>query len=221
MSIKHFHKAIEYLDCNTTEKLILILIANYADENDSCFPSLKHLAHLSRKKTVKPVRDAIKKFEEKNIIRKEHRKREDGGYTSNRYYLLWGSVGKDTGVGIDKDTTLVLPVTTNTKDNTKINNKQKHFENFAESIFQKIWSFYPRKVNKKKSFEVFKKLLKDEKDQDEFVKMLESKMKEYKRFCSSEKIDIQFIPHLSTWLNNERFKDEFDIKKIDKNTWAG
>ena len=35
-------------DCdNTTTKLVLILLANYADEKNSCYPSEKHLAKLA------------------------------------------------------------------------------------------------------------------------------------------------------------------------------
>ena len=49
---------------NPTKRLILILLANYCDEKNSCFPSYKHIAKLAGLKDTKHIAGIIKEFEE-------------------------------------------------------------------------------------------------------------------------------------------------------------
>ena len=43
-------------------KLILILLANYADDQNSCYPSYKHIAKLVGLKTVKGIQKTRKEY---------------------------------------------------------------------------------------------------------------------------------------------------------------
>ena len=90
MSIECLNQAIKVEGLPPTKKLILILLANYADDQNSCYPSYKHIAKLVGLKTVKGIQKTIKEFEEMGLLRVEHRILENGSYTSNKYYLTLG-----------------------------------------------------------------------------------------------------------------------------------
>ena len=60
-------------DCqNSTNKLILIMLANYSDENDSSYPSYGHLANLCSC-TERTVMRGIESLIELKLIKKEVR----------------------------------------------------------------------------------------------------------------------------------------------------
>ena len=70
-----------------TTKLVLLLLANYADEKNSCFPSEKHLAKLVGV-SDRTIRRSLRYLIDNGFLFSEARKG-----TSNRYFLR-----VDTGV---------------------------------------------------------------------------------------------------------------------------
>jgi hypothetical protein len=70
-------------------------------------------------------------------------------------------------------------------------------DKLAESIYQE----YPRKVSKKEGIKAIKKAMKSN-----TVAFLKSKTMEYATATTGH--DKQFIPHPSTWFNEERFNDD-------------
>lgn len=98
----------------------------------------------------------------------------------------------------------------------KENNKRKRKETFSlgelELEFEKIWNEYPRKEKKviaKKSF--FKKIKTGIK-----LDVIFEGLRKYKQLWAQEKTELKFIPHLSNWLNDERWDDEC-VKKLELN----
>ena len=87
MSISCLNKAIQVKGLKPTEKLILIILANYADEKGSCYPSHQHIADIAGLKDLKHIRSIIAKFKKLGHLKVEHRFRPDGGNISNRYHL--------------------------------------------------------------------------------------------------------------------------------------
>jgi len=90
MSIECLNKAIKVDGLTPTKKLVLILLANYADENKSCYPSYSHIAKLVGLKDTKNIKRIIDELVERGLLRKENRIKEDGGNTSNKYYITIG-----------------------------------------------------------------------------------------------------------------------------------
>lgn len=85
----------------------------------------------------------------------------------------------------------------------------KNEKNEKNSIyFDSFWSGYPKKVSKPQAEKAFKKVFKDLKLNDhtavEFIEMIHADCK--KRFSDTEK---QFIPNAATYLNNDRWQDEY------------
>lgn len=70
-------------------KAVLMVLAEHADEADSCFPSQAVLAEATEQ-SVRTVRTQLAQLEEMGLIRREHRSRQggSGGRTTDRFYLL-------------------------------------------------------------------------------------------------------------------------------------
>ena len=193
MSIQALSWSIKQTVETPTTKLVLVLLANYCDENNSCYPSEKHLAKLVGV-SDRTIRRCITDLQEKNLIRIEHRLG-----TSNRYF-----------VSVD---TNVQPVRTPTSTNTKEDTKDKYDEKF-----QKFWKLYPRKVNKYATLQKFKVVLKTYKYED-----LMTATMQYAKQIKNSNTEEKFIPHATTWLSQKRFLDDINNrnKKKSVNQIAG
>lgn len=80
-----------------------------------------------------------------------------------------------------------------------------------QNDFELFWTKYPRKVNKKKAFDVFKKI--------NFKKhSLETILKAVDRWKASPLWnDPKYIPHPTSWLNGERWADELPFNQVIQN----
>ena len=198
MSIELLNKALKVQNLSPTKKLILLILANYADENGSCYPSHQHLANLCGLQTTKSIKSAIKEFESLGFLIKENRKLKNGGNTSNRYIL-----------NFDENNPKVLEeprVVSNRNYNTKEDTKEIYITNF-----ELFWTLYPRKVSKKKSLSIFKKI-----NLQEFDSIIKGV-----RNLINTNTELKYIPHPSTWLNQERWKDEVITETKTLNNLAG
>lgn len=89
------------------------------------------------------------------------------------------------------------------KENKKEKIKEKNIENSDhEKTFEKFWNLYPRKISKKKSKDLWRKL--SESDQEKALLALPEQMKQWG--------DIKYTPHPTTWLNQERWEDEIQTQ---------
>ena len=105
----------------------------------------------------------------------------------------------------------------------QVNNKRtlynnvKNDKNKYSADFEEFWTLYPKKVSKKKSYTSYKTALKTANHQ----KILQSLNNHLVIWKATE---VQFIPHASTWLNQERFNDvmqkpEEKIEPIKQNKY--
>jgi len=78
-------------DLPTTQKFVLVALADKADEAHSCFPSQATLARMTGA-TDRTVRNALTALERAGYVTRKHRHREDGTRTSDRYYLAVGVI---------------------------------------------------------------------------------------------------------------------------------
>ena len=72
-------------------------------------------------------------------------------------------------------------------------------------VFEEFWKLYPRKVSKRVAQKIWERMTKDE--QEAAFEALPVHIKYWKL----KETDLDFIPHASTWLNQERFEDELDM----------
>jgi hypothetical protein len=80
--------------------------------------------------------------------------------------------------------------------------------------FNLFWAQYPRKVGKLTAQRSWEKL-----SQENQQKALEA-IAEHRKYWVAKGTDWEFIPHASTWLNQERFEDELVIEEKKKEVLA-
>ena len=81
-------------------------------------------------------------------------------------------------------------------------NAEKRREEKSNNTFDAFWNLYPRKVGKGAAVKAHKAAMRKA-TADEILEGLRSQLP---RFASA---DPKFIPHAATWLNGERWADEF------------
>lgn len=82
MSIQAVAWAIEQKTGSPAGKVVLICLANYADENGECWPSQATIAKETEL-SERSVREWLQKLEDAGIISREHRQRQDGSRKSD------------------------------------------------------------------------------------------------------------------------------------------
>lgn len=185
---------------NSTNKLVLLMLANYSDENESSYPSYKHLAKICEcsERTVMRSIDSLISL---GLLKKQVRFNSDGKQTSNRFILCRDD--KINTVGVSKST---------------LNTKRVIQRDYTVE-FNQWWDLYPRKDgSKRKAFELWKKITDKEISHQkllEFTKMFK---------VSINGTESKFIPHATTWLNQRRFEtveERPNNQKINLNQIAG
>jgi hypothetical protein len=86
MSISALNWAFGMRGVSVSQKVVLISLANFSDENGYSFPSIKTIAEISCMSTAS-VRRALSDLCSDGILRVEHRFRADGSQTSSGYFL--------------------------------------------------------------------------------------------------------------------------------------
>ena len=115
--------AVKWIDCPTpTVKLVLFVLANYADERGSCFPSAAHIGKICGI-SPRQVQRCIKDLEKMNVVRTEARVG-----TSNRYFITLDALVRGGGVTHDRGVT--TRVSTYTKHKLK-KKKEKSLNELA------------------------------------------------------------------------------------------
>lgn len=187
---------------NSLTKLVLLMLANYSDENDSTYPSYKHLSLLCEC-NERSIMRAIKSLEQSDLISVQKRFTDTGKQTSNRFILK-----------IHRGDKLYTQRVTNNAPNTirviredKIKRGDKYDSDFLE-----WWNAYPRNDgSKSKAYEIWKRVT----DKEISVRDLFLKTCVFKRTTVDK--DKKFIPHATTWLNQRRWETVNEEQSINRN----
>lgn len=88
--------------------------------------------------------------------------------------------------------------------NTNQSNTKELNTKHIEELFDKFWEVYPKKIGKKCAYNSFKKI----KNLDEEFEKIIQVVEDLKQSKNWKKNNGQFIPYPTTFLNQERWKDE-------------
>ena len=92
MSIELLNKALKLEGLTPTKKLVLVILANYADEKGSCYPSYQHIGLLAGIKDPKHIGKIIKEFAQQDLLEITARFKADGGNISKTFLAqIWSS----------------------------------------------------------------------------------------------------------------------------------
>ena len=109
MSIKAINQAFKS-NLSGNVKLVLLALADCADDNLQCFPSYSHIAKKSSI-SISTAKRIVKKLEQIGVLKKQHRfKKGKKQQTSNIYTLTFGG-STLTPIKVQNDTTIVSSVT--------------------------------------------------------------------------------------------------------------
>ena len=204
-------------NCKTpTAKPVLRMLANYADENFACYPSLETLSRLCGC-DGRTIRRALKSLEDSGLIRVQAQFAEDGKQTSNLYIIQrWGDIF--AGEGVTNSTPNTVRDKHNNKEQRGDNNDTPKQPQRYPSGFEEWWNAYPRNDgSKKKAFEIWKRVIdRDIDERDLFIKTC--------RFAqTTHGKDKKFVPHATTWLNQGRWEtvEQTQQKTTNRNQLAG
>ena len=81
--------------------------------------------------------------------------------------------------------------------------KTEEDKNTVEEAFEAAWKSWPRKAGKKAARTKFERLVRDGFDEYNLAIEIESHGAAYAKW-----VQPQYVPHLTTWLNGERWEDE-------------
>ena len=176
---------------NSTDKLILIILANFTDAEDTCYPSHRKIAELCECSTDTVIR-SLKRLKELNFIEIEKRfqltQNNNHRQTSNIYKLK-----------IDTQSQNAPPPPMQNATPITYNNKKEYSKEFE--IF---WKEYPNRPNDNK-FGASQKFNLVIRNKEITFENLINKTKLFAKSQSGK--DERFIPHAKTWLSQKRFND--------------
>ena len=192
-------------------KVVLYWIADHHNgETGKCFPSIKRIADLSEM-SRRSVEGHIETLEKLGLVKREAQFRDTGGKSTNSYILAL--TGTYENISDAQNLRMVCEKsahgdTQNLRMNNLVRNNLGKETNISSSdddgvdyYFDQLWGIYPRKVGKGQARQAFRKAAK----KIEFYDLL-PKLMGYVETLEGK--DKQYMPHLSTWLNGERWNDE-------------
>lgn len=98
MSINLIAYILENSKSRGNARLVLIALANYANQDDYCFPSVsgtdKSIASIANV-SERVAREYIHAFEKIGVLKVHERYKQDGGQTSNGYTVVRSAIGND------------------------------------------------------------------------------------------------------------------------------
>lgn len=182
------------------ERLALIAIADYADENWSCFPGQERLAErvCVSKRTIIRLLQAL---EEKGLIRRERRARPDGTRTSDRFFLR-PSANLSPDIHDMAKVTTVSPQ----EPSEEPSGNTPPTPSAEDTDFEALWTAWPKKAGKQAALRCWRRL--SNAKRNEVIPLLVAHANAYRQHTPP-----QFIPMLSTILNQERWDDPLAVSR--------
>ena len=193
MSMKAVVWALHQPDLTPSQKIVLLMLSDRHNPDMGCFPSTKKLAADCNMSTSS-VFTHLSALELRGLIKRKGRARENGQQTSNEYDLNMGIQNLDGGYPKSG-----APPIQNLDTNNHVNINHV----IEPNMFNDAWLAYPRKVGKGHAEKAWAKAIKKI-DERELCKLLSQYID------SLVGKDSKFIPHLSTWLNGERWHDDIE-----------
>lgn len=167
-------------------KLLLLALADRADkETGQCWPSLGRLAEDTEMSSATVARK-LNYLEDRQLIQRTQRTASSTVYTLPYLTERQGVSHTETGGYL---TVRHEPINKNLSENN--------------IYFEEFWSRYPRKTGKGQARKAFDSAMKKA--------TLAELMDGLDKFVSSSQgTETRFIAHASTWLNGERWLDEYE-----------
>jgi len=197
---------------NPSAKCVLIALARFSNSEGYCFPSQQTLSEMTGV-SDRTVRSSLQWLVKHGHIRVESR---EG--TSNQYIITcMEDEMTPENISYEDDSYNIVDITKVNK--TKLN-RTKYITPSSENIsdpFDVLWQVYPRRIGKGAARTAFARASK----KDDPITIIDAAHK-YAEFCKLQGTEQRFIPHLATWLNQERWDDDLDseLQQPEQGAWG-
>lgn len=185
-------------------KFVLVALADFADENHSCFPSVDRLASMTGQ-SEKSVRDHLNALEEVGLLARHRDRRADGTLTGYRYILPVD--GGQRKISPSPAATLAITSGEICRSITpKTNPQEEPFEILKD--FDDWWQHVLRKEGKKAAWDKYKIARRKHS-----AETLLDGIKRYSVHCQTSPVtETRFVKQPATWLHGEHWDDELTPK---------
>lgn len=194
-------------------KAVLMVLAEHADEADTCYPSQALIADATEQ-GERTVRRQLVELEQLGLIRREHRGNGQGGRTSDRYHLLVGPAnlaanpttaagvtGQSAGVTGQMEGGYRPPVATEQPLENTTTEPPTTRAVAEPDAFDAFWHHYPRKAGKGAARSAWPKAVRAAGSAYIIVQAAQ-------RYAADPNLPPpEYVPHPATWLNGERWAD--------------
>ena len=224
-------------------KLVLLSLANFANDKNECFPSIKTLCNITElsKSTVIRCINSLEKSGLLKIKRRFIESENNTRQTSNLYLLnieyhadtpqcqndtpLYHSDTPPSVTQTPHITSNIINLKKNNSNSSEDENEQlgkmiysgmflnKKKKNEYSEEFEEFWKEYPDRPNDNKHGAYLK--FQQSLKEIKYDDLLEKT----KQFAKSQaNADKKFIPQAKTWLNQKRYNDEIAVEKSESDS---
>ena len=190
-----------------SEEVVYITLVDHSDANNLCYPSIALLSKEC-KCSKQTVINALRGLEAKGLITKETRFCEDGTRKTNLYHItqeprhVFLKEKDKTFYQAPESTTAVEPTREPAPTEPAPTKPAPHKREEYPTAFEQLWTIYPKHVAKMAAYKAWRKAK---------VGMnsafLLAKVQAFAAQCANT--ETRFIPNFATWLNGERWNDEY------------
>lgn len=224
MSAEALNWAKNFEVASPTQKAVLLILADYADSEWSCFPGQETIARMACT-SVRTVRRIMVEWEEAGLISRQHRKAKEGrGRTSDRIYIHppdqpdvvppWSEPtnrtqvvdqpdisDRPTGQSLSGD----IPVEPPVEPPVVVALAPTSAPPSVDAEFEAWWQEYPkgRRVKKPEARMEYRRARKKASADDLLTGVIA-----YARLMDAQRVEPRYIVHPSRWLKNERWDDD-------------
>lgn len=183
----------KYLEVLSARKCILMgVLIGLSKREGYAYPSNQTLSKIMNVSMDSIQRD-LQSLEELKYIKRQVERNDKKEIISRKIYIL--DLTADLRLPLSADLRLPSPQKCGSNIDKSIN------INKDISMFETIWNLYKKKGVKETAKKAFGKLSKDE------IDLIQSHIPKYID-CHEKAEKVDFIPHLSTYLNQKRWNDE-------------
>jgi hypothetical protein len=191
-------------DLPTSQKFVLVALADMADEHESCFPGQERLGRMIGA-TDRTVRAALVKLEESGLISRTQRRGADGMRTSDRYVLHTNRkilpVVESPETDVDLTGNLRQPHRKQLPGNPQRTTREP--SDPVGELLEVLWMMWPS--SRRSTKKVVALRLKTALKRTDAPTLIEAVKAHTDVWSTWPESDVQYVPLLSTWLNQERW----------------
>jgi len=225
-----------WLESTPEQKTILItllLMANHAPKKwewkgesyevqaGQFITSLDSIAKKAGKGvSIQNVRTALKRFEKLGFLTSESTNK-NRLITIGRWEFYQSEEGRANKLinrqltSNQQATNKQLTTNNNVNNEKNVNNDNKNTSSNQDlkERFDSIWKLYPNKKGKDKAYKAYCKAIKEKVSDETIINGIER----YKKEIARKRTEPRYIAHGSTWFNQKRWEDDFQVEPIETN----